>query len=828
MELRQYFILFAVSLCWSAEADFLADGEVLKATGAVGELSNESQDSIDRMLQASAVMASTRDPTINEVQSSIFSRPPFSSGEISMLVYYTLAGVYAFCVVLLLVSVNLDQAEARKRMARALVPQESVPCAIAEQYYLDERLLALRSPKDYAERRQRMNFCMFLMRYASSYGEVLARQHLFLSFFARAIPTFTRVKRGLLIILQLHLCMLTAAMAFNIYEHNSPKGRYEAFSCGSSGGAAAAQCTATLPLAIFSAAVMCPVFRYGAYHQIRMTCVGSQAHPSSSPFPLNVRKFAYIQPKSFRESAFCMRNGYERLQAAALQTRTLVQRTVYGMWRTIQPSIKDLRLYSTSASCCLLFLVVAIIGYTCAYLLLFTAYLQDAVVYHWLAWTVAMYVTSTFIFEPLLIFWTEVLWCAIMSDLAQGYELGLSSLAATTKYREVVRQVDTHFIEEMRRAGSTRIQRWWVAVLEMYRAIHEQTAAAIKIQAIRKKMIHQKKYVKERKWCMKVDVVEASDLTTVSLSSLMSPFVRLQCDVGNPTIMTTQVAFEAGNQATYGETFWVDVKESSAMYISIWSKILNEEHFVGRAYFNFMSLKHGENAQNEGQQLTLQLHDIQHGEQPSRDIKSTSGNIKIKVQFLDPLKDKCGEGTGDELAWMLPKHRMQFALSRMGGKARVGKMLGAVGRGTTPSEAGSGVGKANTAFAGSPPQSAPPRSGPPGSNVPGGFPGAPPPGKAVGGPPLGNGPPTGLPGGPPRGPPSGLPGGPPPGGLPPGGGGGPLGAPPSGPPGGRPPGGLPPGGGPALNSGGAPPANQAGRNTGGGIPGVISDDDDGA
>lgn len=105
------------------------------------------------------------------------------------------------------------------------------------------------------------------------------------------------------------------------------------------------------------------------------------------------------------------------------------------------------------------------------------------------------------------------------------------------------------------------------------------------------------------------------------------------------------------------------------MYVTVWSKDLSREEFVGRGYFEFdeMKMSHGP----RGQKLRLPLYNIQIGERPHEDSK-LCGYCLIKVTFHDPLKDICGDNK-----WMLPKHRMQFALSKVGGRLRVGQMLGA-------------------------------------------------------------------------------------------------------------------------------------------------------
>mmetsp|Transcript_42939 Transcript_42939/g.136447 ORF Transcript_42939/g.136447 Transcript_42939/m.136447 type:complete len:925 (-) Transcript_42939:50-2824(-) len=664
-----------------------------------------------RALQQQEASAEDTAATLDEVDTVIFSRPPYSQQDTSELVYYSVAGIYLLCAIILLVGANLDQAERKRRIARSIVPhemepyqlccfpmmghKESVPCEITEQYYLDAQLMNLQTAAGIAERRARMNFWGYACRHATSYFEVLSREHLYISFLFRAIPTFTRVKRGFLIVVHISLCMATAAVALNIREHQAPQGRYEPLTCGD---AASSQCFATVPTALIAAAVFCPAFRVAAFRQMRLTCFVSQSHPSSSRFPLGVRKFASLSSRSLCEAALCMRSSYERHRDRVAQSRSLVHRVVQMLWKTTRSSVSDLRFYSVFTSWCIALVMLGFVICTIVYLLEFTVYLKDAVVYHWLAWTLSMFLFSVLVLEPLLIFWIEVVWCAFVANLAQYWGFGSHALAATTKFKEVVRQVEDVYVSNMRGVASLRIQRWWLAVLDMYRAIHEQTAAAIKIQAIRKTMHQKKRYIKERKWCLKVEVLSCENLeqVTVGDAMLMSPFVRLMCDVGNPTELQTKIAWESGNSAHFNETFYIDIKESDAMYVSVWTKDLMSEEFIGRGYFDFSQLKGGDRDKPDGHNLKILLHAIQHGERLVGGGSHSTGELNLRVHFLDPLKDECGiEGQED---WMLPKNRMKFALSQMNpGRAKVGKMLGNLVPGSAgQGAAGAGKGTADT------------------------------------------------------------------------------------------------------------------------------------
>merc|ERR1719420_2335878 len=133
-----------------------------------------------------------------------------------------------------------------------------------------------------------------------------------------------------------------------------------------------ATCVATLPLAIQAAIVIYPIFRFVGCRQMRFTCFVSQNHPSSSRFPLNVRKFAYIPPKSLKESLLCMRNAYERRQSSVIHGRSLVHRFVHILWNGTQPSIKDLRFYSPLTSWMIFLFILGFMVFTLIYITSYT------------------------------------------------------------------------------------------------------------------------------------------------------------------------------------------------------------------------------------------------------------------------------------------------------------------------------------------------------------------------------------------------------------------------------------------------------------------------
>jgi len=636
----------------------------------------------ERRVQATGpgVTAEEAEPTLDEVESPVFSRPPYSEQIRSMLVYYTVSGVYVLCALLLLVGANLDAVERRKRLARAIVPQEfvthrflcfsitrpqeSVPCEITEQYYLDGRLLSLRSAEEVASRKTAMGFWSYLLDNASGYLDVLLREHLIVSFLPRAIPTFTRVKRASLIVIQVHVCMLVGAVALNIREHTSPVGTYQLFACTQD------DCFPTVPAALVAAAIACPIFRFAIFQHVRITCFVSQAHPSTSRFPLGMRKFASLAPRSSIESLLCMRNGAERQKARVAQSRPAVHRAVHSLWQTTRSSIKDLRFYSPLFSWLMCLAMVGFVVGAAAYVLLLTVYLKDSVVYHWLVWLSVMLGSWILVLEPLLLFWTQVLWTSLVAAIAQRWGYGSHALAATSKYKGVVKEVDDVIFAGLRGVASVRIQHWWKGILNTNKQVNQQTSAASKMQSVRKKTTQKKSQLKERKWCMRVDVLDCADVEDVS-GEEMNLFVRLKCDVGNTTVNDTSIAYNSGPSANFDQTFFVDIKESNSMHVEVCCKRLIMEDSAGRGSFNFNQLRNLEENTDfpDGHTVRIKL---------SKGGPAGAGFVNLRVRFLDPLQEQCGADGKED--WMMPKNRMKFALSKMGpgGKLKVGKMLGSL------------------------------------------------------------------------------------------------------------------------------------------------------
>lgn len=102
------------------------------------------------------------------------------------------------------------------------------------------------------------------------------------------------------------------------------------------------------------------------------------------------------------------------------------------------------------------------------------------------------------------------------------------------------------------------------------------------------------------------------------------------------------------------------------------------EEFVGRGSFEFQPLKNSEPASREvvSHFCNVVLFGIQHGEKPSLDSPSR-GSVNVRVTFLDPLRETNRLEVADDSNsgdWMLPKHKMQFALTKMMGHVEAARV----------------------------------------------------------------------------------------------------------------------------------------------------------
>mmetsp|Transcript_44880 Transcript_44880/g.120152 ORF Transcript_44880/g.120152 Transcript_44880/m.120152 type:complete len:872 (+) Transcript_44880:42-2657(+) len=617
----------------------------------------------------------------------MFSHPPYDSLRINQTVYFSLCSIYAFCAFTLIVGCNFDSHETRRRVARGIVPRElipvgfgrcswlvpqySVPSEVSEQYYIDEKLLQSRSADSLARRLEKRSLLGYLWWYVTQFPEVVSKEHLALSVLVSAIPAFSRLKRCFLIVLHLHICMLAGALLINYRENRNPYGVYEVFSCKPGGE----DCMTTVPLAVAAAAAFVPAFRILFRTPLRLTCLVPLGHPCTSQFPLGPRKFAATPGRSAWDVLLCRRTPREQEVRRVELQRSLARRVLRLLWRATLPSVNCRHFYGVALSWLVLLFQVALAAAAALYVLTFTLYLEDAAVYHWLVWTITMHFSAILLIEPLWIFSIEVIWRAVVADVAQHWGIGDHALASSTRYRRVVEEVELRVLRKLRVAGAIRIQRWWAAVLEMHIAIHQQNAVAIKVQARVRRNAQLTRYIKERKWCLKVDVLDATDLHIVTPNGLQSPLVCLQCEGVNPRTMTTKVSWNTGSCGTFNETFLIDILDSRSLYVSVWSKDVNREDFIGRGCFDFDGLRSGRKGSTDTHLLRVDLFDIQHG-QPLPHEGKPLGHVKLRVHFLDPLVDACGED--GQTDWMLPSNRMQFSQAKHGegGRLDAARLLG--------------------------------------------------------------------------------------------------------------------------------------------------------
>lgn len=659
----------AVAACWGATAP-----------GSGG---------LQSRLLTGASVTDTQELAIDELDRWMFSRPPYDSLQSNQTVYFSLVGIYALCAFTLIVGYNLDSNETRRRVARGIVPRElmpvglgfcnwlvplhSVPSEVSEQYYIDEKLLQLRGADSLARRLTKRGLWSYLWWYAKQFPENVSKEHLALSVFVCTIPAFSRLKRCFLIVLHFHICMLVGALVINYRENRNTYGTYEVFSCKPG----SADCMTTIPLAVAAAAAFVPVFRVFFHAPLRLTCLVPLGHPCTSQFPLGRRKFAATPRRSVWDFLLCRRTAREQDVRRVEYQRSLARRVLRLLWRATLPSVNCRHFYGMWLSLFILLCATALAAAAALYVLTFTLYLENAAVYHWLAWTITMHFSAILLIEPVWIFSIQVLWRAVVADVSQYWGIGANALASSTRYRRVVEEVELSVLHKLRVIGTIRIQRWWAAVLEMHVAIHQQNAVAIKVQARAKRNAQLNRYIKERKWCLKVDVLDATDLNVVVANGLQSPLVCLQCEGVNPRTMKTKVSWNTGSCGTFNETFHIDILDSRSLYVSVWSQDVNREDFIGRGCFDFDALKSGRKGDTDVHLLRVDLFDIQHG-QPLPQEGKPLGHVKLRVQFLDPLVHPCGED--GQTDWMLPSNRMQFSQAKHGegGRLDAARLLGSL------------------------------------------------------------------------------------------------------------------------------------------------------
>merc|ERR1719506_2509666 len=200
---------------------------------------------------------------------------------------------------------------------------------------------------------------------------------------------------------------------------------------------------------------------------------------------------------------------------------------------------------------------------------------------------------------------------------------------------------------------------------------------------MRKTQLARKKYAVDRQWCMKLQLYRAEDLGMVNLEGNMNPWLRVVCDPrdGNPTVNDTTVAWAGRCDPNFNEFFYIDVKLVTGLYIEAWTRDIHDDEFIGRGWVEIK----GAAAKGAGMRalqsgpITVPLYNINVGEVPEKKTSlQERGRVYAEVQLLDPLKDEeCVQDTG----WMMPRHRMQFVMSRLGhgmSTLKLGKVLNMV------------------------------------------------------------------------------------------------------------------------------------------------------
>eukprot|EP00928_Gymnodinium_smaydae_P054870 TRINITY_DN38567_c0_g1_i1.p1 TRINITY_DN38567_c0_g1~~TRINITY_DN38567_c0_g1_i1.p1 ORF type:complete len:739 (-),score=84.91 TRINITY_DN38567_c0_g1_i1:320-2536(-) len=600
--------------------------------------------------------------SFEELWLALFSLPPSSSNRRSIDFMYIMGGLYGACALLLLAALLADRA-LRRRLPWAL---RSLPGALAVESELGRR--RRETLEDASSGVERSSFLRFLRRFMRGYGQALLQHHLLLSTCARTIPTFSRSSRAVATILQLHLCILTAAMWVNVLEHTKPQGRYVMGDASTCDGT----CEDTRHWIAISAIVMTPLFRFVILRRLRFACLLPHGHACSSPFPLHIQKFASKPIRSRGRSS-----SFQRKASAPTEPKSFFSPLVRYLWYSTQPFVDAKQFHSSFSSTAILFLAYFIILGAAAYCIMFTAFLPSDSLHHCFTWGAVMFALSVCIFEPVIIFWTTIVWPALVQFLAQFHQLGRRSIC--TRFQKLLIDYYAEYIANVQEEASTCIKHWWRVTLPIQKEWRAQVRAARFIQAVQRRFSCQRQYLWDRSWCMKVEVESCVNLQHVVLDRVMSPYVRLECDSGNSNVHLTEVMWDAGPNATFSDSCLFDVKDVSTFYLSVWSTGgLQADEFVGRGSVKLDVVKRRQKERGDIP-VGVTLYDVQHGVTPAVDAKSR-GIVNLRLSFIDPLREKTGPDGPEEFAWMLHRHKMRFVAIQTGCDQRLSVALAATRR----------------------------------------------------------------------------------------------------------------------------------------------------
>uniref|UniRef100_A0A0G4I2D7 C2 domain-containing protein n=1 Tax=Chromera velia CCMP2878 TaxID=1169474 RepID=A0A0G4I2D7_9ALVE len=392
-----------------------------------------------------------------------------------------------------------------------------------------------------------------------------------------------------------------------------------------------------------------------------------------------IKKFGYIRERTVAENLMCLRNKYEHEVQQILKNRPCARRVSRFLWSLTMPSVNDTFVFNMFIA----FLVATVIFLTSVltviYLAVNTAQLPESTAFEWL-YAVAICFALIFVAIPLLqVFITEVAFAACAHAWASKHEL--SKRAKIFKDNPFTEAVQREVFEHLQDLCATKIQRWLKAMWLAKQEAAERYSKVVLIQAMARKLRDRQLYRRNRLWCLDLQILEARGLKQVSMDGRQNPFVQVECDPrhGNERVYQTAVAWEAGDMPQFTHNrFAIDVQDCTGLLVTVFDKQVYSDTFVGRCLVRTDDYKLTHPPVKE---LWLPVYD--HFDPANAPGELQSGEVRLKLQFLDPLKDKIqvwqatsqppeqagayrdrpSDGT-DPDEWVLPRHRQKLNATR--------------------------------------------------------------------------------------------------------------------------------------------------------------------
>eukprot|EP00386_Alphamonas_edax_P001165 GDKI01003393.1.p1 GENE.GDKI01003393.1~~GDKI01003393.1.p1 ORF type:complete len:370 (-),score=79.90 GDKI01003393.1:173-1282(-) len=270
-----------------------------------------------------------------------------------------------------------------------------------------------------------------------------------------------------------------------------------------------------------------------------------------------------------------------------------------------------------------------------------------------------------FVLEPLLIVLYDTCWVPSVMSVVQKHEFSRHSEVVTKQHQKLVEKVECDVFDMIRGEAATRIQRRFRELRDRWQTEHKRQTMATLIQTATRKLLDQKHYGLIRMWCLRVEVVEIRHLRQVYIEGPMNPVVVLKCDAGNCLHWETEIAWESHDRAQFSDDhFTIDIKDSSCLQVSVWSRHIHSDLFIGRLFLVYDQWKLKEPKHRD---MWMPIYDVQHIDEltgePALDLPKYAGEVRLRFSFWDPLKEDCGV---PEREWVLPHHQELLEQLRLG------------------------------------------------------------------------------------------------------------------------------------------------------------------